>query len=83
MATLLEWSGCIIGLLGAFLLALNTNMSRYGWPVFLAANLVMIAFALTADLYGLLLQQIGFTITSLLGIYRAQLLPSFLFFKGK
>ena len=37
----LEWSGCILGLLGAFLLATNTEVSRYGWIAFLAANLAM------------------------------------------
>lgn len=71
MATFFEWSGALVGLLGALLLAMNVRISRYGWLAFLAANAFMIAFALCLDLRGLLVQQIGYTATSLLGIYRA------------
>lgn len=67
----LEWAGCLAGLLGAFLLATHTRVSRFGWLAFLAANLAMIGFALGIERYGLLLQQLGFMGTSLLGIYRA------------
>lgn len=68
---ILEWAGSISGLLGAFLLATNTSVSRYGWFAFLVANFCMILFALGIDKYGLMVQQIGFTFTSLLGIYRS------------
>ena len=67
----LEWSGCGLGLAGAFLLATNTSVSRYGWIAFLAANFAVIAFARTIRAHGLLVQQCGFMLTSLLGIYRA------------
>jgi hypothetical protein len=40
-----EWAGCILGLVGAFLLATHSTLSAYGWFAFLAANLAMIAFA--------------------------------------
>lgn len=69
-----EWSGSILGLLGAFLLATHTRASRYGWLAFFAANVAMIAFALGIDRYGLLVQQLGFMGTSILGLYRAGLL---------
>ena len=72
-----EWTGSLLGLLGAFLLATNTRMSRYGWVAFLAANVAMIAFALSIGADGLLLQQIGFMGTSCLGLYRAGLMPFF------
>lgn len=78
MATVLEWVGCLVGLLGAFLLATNTSISRYGWIAFLVANLAMIGLAILIDRWGLLVQQLGFTATSLLGLYRAKLWPSFL-----
>lgn len=71
MITLLEWFGSISGLLGAFLLATHTRVSRYGWLAFLAANVAMIGFAFGIERYGLLVQQLGFMGTSLLGIYRA------------
>lgn len=71
MIDFLEWAGSLSGLLGAFLLATHTGISRYGWLAFLAANLAMVGFALGIDRYGLLVQQLGFMATSLLGIHRA------------
>lgn len=71
MIDFLEWAGSLSGLLGAFLLATHTRVSRYGWLAFLAANVTMIGFALGIGRYGLLVQQLGFMATSLLGIYRA------------
>ncbi len=65
-----EWLGSILGLLGAFLLATNSQISRYGWFAFLGANVAMIVFAIRIDASGLLLQQLGFVATSLLGLYR-------------
>lgn len=77
MITALEWTGAILGLMGAFLLATNTRVSRYGWLAFLAANIALIGFALGIERYGLFVQQLGFMGTSLLGIYRSNLWPSF------
>ncbi len=71
-----EWSGSILGLLGAFLLATNSGLSRYGWLAFLAANVAMIVFAAGIGAHGLLLQQLGFTASSCLGLYRSGLWPS-------
>ncbi len=41
----LEWTGCVLGLVGAFLLATNTGISRWGRVSFLLANFAVIAFA--------------------------------------
>lgn len=67
----LEWAGSLLGLTGAFLLAVHAHFSPYGWIAFLLANLAMIGFAIGIRRYGLLVQQLGFTATSLLGIYHA------------
>jgi hypothetical protein len=67
----MEWAGAILGLLGAFLLATHTRFSRYGWWAFLAANIALGAFAIGIGRNGLLLQQVGFVATSLLGIFRS------------
>lgn len=67
----LEWSGSLCGLTGAFLLATHTRLSRYGWVAFFVANISMVGFALGIGRYGLLVQQLGFMATSLLGMYRA------------
>lgn len=66
----IEWAGSITGLAGATLLAMNTKISRYGWLFFLASNGLLITFSLLGGHKGLLLMQCGFTLTSLLGIFR-------------
>ena len=72
MITIYEWSGSLLGLLGAFLLALNNpRISRFGWIGFILANFAMILFAVSIHRNGLLLQQSGFLFTSLLGVYRS------------
>jgi hypothetical protein len=71
--TVLEWSGTFLGLLGAYLLALNTNVSKYGWMAFLLANFALIGFSILLHHYGLLVQQLGFMATSILGIHRSGL----------
>ena len=71
MIDVFEWAGSLAGLLGAFLLATHSRVSRYGWVAFLFANLAMIAFALGIERYGLLVQQLGFLATSLLGLLRS------------
>lgn len=71
MTAAAEWSGAFFGLLGSFLLATHSSVSRYGWLAYLLANLAMLAFAATISAYGLLVQQVGFTATTVLGMYRA------------
>lgn len=65
----LEWAGSLLGLLGAFLVARNDRWSGYGFIAFLASNVFLIGFALLAEKFGLLTMQLGFTVTSALGIY--------------
>ena len=67
-----EWCGSIIGLLGDFLLATPGAYARWGWVAFLVANIALIAFAVGIGGYGLRLQQVGFTATSLLGLRRSR-----------
>ncbi len=71
-----EWTGALLGLLGAFLLATHSRVSRYGWFAFLGANVAMVFVAISIAAYGLLVQQVGFTATTLLGLHRAGLLSS-------
>jgi nicotinamide riboside transporter PnuC len=66
----LEWAASLSGLVGAILLALNVQISRWGWVLFLFSNVLFIAFAVQTGLHGILLMQLGFMATSLLGIYR-------------
>jgi hypothetical protein len=56
-------------------LATNTRISRWGWLAFFLANLCSVGFAVGIERYGLMLQQLGFVATSLLGMARTGLLP--------
>lgn len=67
----LEWAGSVLALIGAFVLALNVPISRYGWVAFLLSNVVLIAFAYVIGRNGLLLMQCGFLVTSLVGLARS------------
>ncbi len=69
---MLEWLGTGFGLTGALLLATNSRFSRFGWYAYLLANVFMIGFALHIDARGLLLQQCGFLVTTVIGIYRTR-----------
>lgn len=70
----MEWASTVCGLAGAYLLATNGRVARWGWVGFLLANLFAIAFALRATHYGLFIQQVGFLGSSLLGLRRSGLL---------
>ncbi|MCA3184497.1 MULTISPECIES: nicotinamide mononucleotide transporter [unclassified Cupriavidus] len=70
LLTGLEWSGCALAMSGSFLVALHNRASRWGWIAYLCSNLVWSAFALVTGTYGLFVQQLGFTATSLYGLYR-------------
>lgn len=67
----LEWASTIAGLAGAYLLATNGRIARWGWVGFLLANIFAIGFALRGAHFGLLVQQVGFMGSSLLGLWRS------------
>jgi len=64
----MEWTGAVLGLLGALLLSLNHRVSRYGWPLFLLSNFMWIGFGIATDAWGLVFMQIVFTLTSVNGL---------------
>ena len=68
--SIFEYIGCGLGLLGALLLSLICNHSGWGFVAFLGSNVDWITFAVQNGINGLLVMQFGFTITSLIGIYR-------------
>jgi hypothetical protein len=68
--TYIEYIAAAFGIVGTLLLALNGKRAGWGFVAFLASNTGWIWFAIAKDLDGLLLQQIAFTATSLLGIWR-------------
>lgn len=70
-----EAAGAASGLLGAFLLARKGKHAGWGWVAFLASNAAWLYFAWRRDHPGLALQQIGFTCTSLLGLWTWLIAP--------
>lgn len=65
-----EWTGAALGLLGSALLANNNEYSGYGFIAFLLSNACWLWFGLRTRTWGMVTMQLGFTGTSLLGIYR-------------
>lgn len=57
------------GLTGAFLLATAGQHAAWGWVAFLASNVGWIAFGWIRRHWWLLAQQVGFTASSLWGIW--------------
>ena len=70
-----EWLGCLTGVAGSALLALNNRFSGFGFVLFMVSNLCWIAYALTNGIFGLVTMQVAFTVTSGIGIYRWLLRP--------
>lgn len=77
MLSLIEWAGCLFGVLGAGLLALNNRWSGWGFVLFLGSNAAWIAFGLITGAMGLVTMQIVFTATSLVGIWQWLIRPRF------
>lgn len=72
---LCEWLGASLGLVGAYFLATHGQYADWGFVFFLTSNLFFILFAIKGKHYGLLIMQLGFTYTSLLGIYNGFDIP--------
>lgn len=75
LALSLQWLGCVTAAFGSLLLALQTKRSGYGWIAFLISNLFWIAYGLLTGAPGLVTQQIIFTCTSMVGIWRWLIKP--------
>lgn len=67
--TVLQWGGTGTGLLGAFLVSLRSPISDWGFIAFLCSNLLLIAFFIRRRLLGMIVLQLGFCITSIMGIW--------------
>ena len=66
----IEWAGCLAGLLGALILSLNMPFSGIGFGFFLISNIFWIAYAVGRRAVGLLVMQLGFMTTRIIGIVR-------------
>lgn len=68
LASYLEWSGSLVGLLGAALLAAGGPNAGRGFVAFLLSNFCWIGFGFLQGATGLVVMQVGFTVTSIVGI---------------
>ena len=65
-----EWAGCATALAGSLLLALHATFSGWGFVVYLISNASWTAFAILSRTWGIFVMQVGFTATSLVGVWR-------------
>ncbi len=70
MIAIFEWIGCMTGLCGATLLALNNRYSGWGFVLFLISNVGWIIYGLLTHATGMVVMQLGFTLTSLIGVWK-------------
>lgn len=75
--TLIEAAAALCGLTGAFLLAWKGPGAGRGWIWYLGSNAGWLAYAWAAGAYFLFAQQIGFTVTSCIGIWTYLLEPRY------
>lgn len=72
----LEWTGTVNGIAGAFLLAARIDISAYGWVLFAFSSFAMAIFAFRIRAWGLLLLNVCFCITNGLGLWRWLIEPA-------
>ena len=70
MLDILEWTGTICGIAGATLIASNVRRSPWGWWLFVASSLVLSLYGLLIGAYGIMLLNLCFVMTNLLGLVR-------------
>jgi hypothetical protein len=72
---MIKWGGACFGVVGAGLLAIKCRASGFGFVAYLASNAFWLASAIAQDDKPMLLMQVVFTLTSMLGVYRWLMLP--------
>jgi len=63
----IEWIATVLGLIGAMLIALK---KRTGFKVWLASNAFMIIFSILSHHWGVMIQFIAYSITSIIGLIK-------------
>ena len=65
-----KWTGTLAGIAGAILVALNLDVSGYGFLLFLASSLLWCAAGIAQRDDSLILLQATFVVINIIGIYR-------------
>jgi len=69
---LAEVAGAFTGIAGSWLVALQDHRSRYGFLAYLVSNVAWVVFAAWHAHWFLLVQNLAFTGSSLLGLWRGR-----------
>ena len=72
----LEWSGSILAVSAAILLALNIELSPWAYVGYLFSSLLLTVWGIRQKAYGIAWQNSVFIVINLLGIYRWLLVSS-------
>lgn len=64
------------GLLGSLVLSLKGNRAAWGWLLFAMSNVGWLAFSFDHSHWFMFLQQIGFSITSAIGLWNWLIVPA-------
>ncbi len=67
---LLEWSGSILAVTGATLLAFHVSFSGWAFVIYLLSSFILLAWGVRNGAYGIAAQNLVFTIINMVGIYR-------------
>jgi hypothetical protein len=82
-ATVFEWFGTAMGILGSVLIASKTRYSPFGWIAFLLSSASLARFGFMTGAYGLLTLETVFILTNLTGLWRWLISPYIESIKGK
>jgi glucose dehydrogenase len=71
-----EFISAAMGLLGALLLATRSRYAGWAFVVWMVSNIGWIVFGTSLNHWGLVVQQLGFAVTSAIGIWKWLIVPS-------
>ena len=74
---ILEWLACLLGILGAVLVAVKSPHAHWAWVLWFISNASWTIHGLNTGNYALALQQAAFLLTSAVGVWHWLLLPMF------
>ena len=70
LPTLMQWTGCALGVAGSFVLALNDRHSGWGFVAYLGSSAAWLSYGLSTGVHALVLQHVVFTAISAVGVWR-------------
>lgn len=73
--TLLQWTGCLLGIAGSIALARNDRYSGWGFVAYLVSNAAWLAYGYASDIPALASQHLVFGAVSTYGVWRWLVLP--------